>query len=63
MKERREKEEERKKDRTCITGREVKGEGWLLHPRNFPPWWGDWLGERGSFRGYWTIVQAGQRPM
>ena len=61
MRERWEKEEERKKDRTCITGREVKGEEWFLKPRKFPPWWGDWLGEKGSYRGYWRTETYADR--
>ena len=51
MKERREKEEERKKDRTCITGREVKGEEWFLNPRKFPPWWGRLIRREGELQG------------
>ena len=48
MKERREKEEERKWDRTCAPEEKAEGEERFLHPEKPPQWQRDQLGQRGA---------------
>ena len=51
MKERREKEEERKWDGTCALGGGLEGEERFLHPGKPPYWQGDHLGQKGRSGG------------
>ena len=55
MKERREKEKERRRDAAPLGGAE--GEEKFPHLKKPPHWWGDQLGWKGSFGGYQRRAQ------
>ena len=58
MKERREKEEERKQDRICTPrGAGAKAEERFLHPRKPPHQWGNQLGQKGE---YLRLLEEGE---